>query len=268
MNTKTSSSSLKKSTSISSKQTVTNSSQIPKISGRNQRALKLQREKDANGKKLNSRKVSTTTTTVRKPGTESQQLTSTKKSRPQISSKLSKPVISTEKTSMRNTMTRESTNTNPRIRKTSVVPSCANVQRKQSIRSSIVPVQKEDFQFRALPLDRKVLDSCGDRGVPKLAKLPLTKPRSPKLSTKGRSVARKTFDSGKSTDKKRMAMRPSSRLVNKSTTRTTESRNTVDTKIRASVVQSTSTKMKQKKIGVHQTTSENKENHSIPVSTK
>ena len=51
-----------------------------------------------------------------------------------------------------------------------------------------------DFIFRARPLDRRVLESCGDMGVPKIAKLPLTRPISPKLSTKGRSAARKSFD--------------------------------------------------------------------------
>ena len=53
----------------------------------------------------------------------------------------------------------------------------------------------EEFIFRALPLDRRVLESCGDRGVPKIAKIPTTTPVSPNLSTKRRSTVRKTFQS-------------------------------------------------------------------------
>ena len=42
-------------------------------------------------------------------------------------------------------------------------------------------------QFKARPLNRLVLDSCGDLGVPKVARKALTLPHSPQLSTSMRS---------------------------------------------------------------------------------
>merc|ERR1711974_5368 len=58
----------------------------------------------------------------------------------------------------------------------------------------------EDFIFRALPLDRRVLDSCGDMGVPKIAKIPVTRPVSPNLSTARRTTIRRSNGNSSSGD--------------------------------------------------------------------
>ena len=51
-------------------------------------------------------------------------------------------------------------------------------------RKTVVEQKKpseNNFTFKALPLDRRILESCGDIGVPRLDKIPLTQPLSPHL---------------------------------------------------------------------------------------
>jgi len=50
---------------------------------------------------------------------------------------------------------------------------------------------QECRHFKAYPLNRKVLESAGDLGVPRLAKRKLTRPQSPALATRDRSILRK-----------------------------------------------------------------------------
>eukprot|EP00697_Spironema_sp_BW2_P015689 gnl/Spiro4/6640_TR3429_c0_g1_i1.p1 gnl/Spiro4/6640_TR3429_c0_g1~~gnl/Spiro4/6640_TR3429_c0_g1_i1.p1 ORF type:complete len:377 (-),score=56.11 gnl/Spiro4/6640_TR3429_c0_g1_i1:66-1157(-) len=65
----------------------------------------------------------------------------------------------------------------------------------RSSRNSDVFEGAEFPPFKALPLDRKILESCGDIGVPKIAKLPPTVPMDVDLHTAARATVPRIGDS-------------------------------------------------------------------------
>lgn len=63
-----------------------------------------------------------------------------------------------------------------------------STRRRRSIRNSDVSIKtKTTNMFKARPLNRKIFESGGDLGVPRIPKKPLTEPISPKFSTLKRS---------------------------------------------------------------------------------
>lgn len=65
-----------------------------------------------------------------------------------------------------------------------------STRRRRSIRSSDVSIKSKTTQmFKARPLNRKIFESGGDLGVPRVPKRPLTEPISPKFSVLRRSKA-------------------------------------------------------------------------------
>jgi targeting protein for Xklp2 len=50
--------------------------------------------------------------------------------------------------------------------------------------------EMKKYRFKALPLDPRVLQSCGEMGVPRVDKKPVTQPQAPVFQTDGRAGRR------------------------------------------------------------------------------
>ena len=71
---------------------------------------------------------------------------------------------------------------------------------RAGVRSSGIMTREEEeekefeemkkFQFKALPLDPRVLQSCGEMGVPRVDKKPVTQPHAPVFKTDCRAGRR------------------------------------------------------------------------------